>query len=117
MQLSKRIKEKRLEAKLTQEKLGSLLHVSKVSVSNWESGLKKPSSKNLIQLSKILNTPLEYLIGNDYYVISSDDEKYGIMMSKEEIEIIKELKNHKKLYEMLNDNPKRILDRIDKNLF
>jgi transcriptional regulator with XRE-family HTH domain len=75
MYLAKRIKEKRLESKLTQEKLGNLLHVSKVSVCNWENGIKRPSSKNLIQLSKVLNTPLEYLIGNDHYVISSEDEK------------------------------------------
>ena len=100
MFLSKRIKEKRIEAGLTQEALGKELNVSKVSVCNWEKGLKKPSSKNLIQLSKVLNTPLEYLIGNDTYVVSEDDER-----------------NHKKLYDMLMDNPKRTFDRIDKNLF
>ena len=54
MFLSKRIKEKRIEAGLTQEALGKELNVSKVSVCNWEKGLKKPSSKNLIQLSKVL---------------------------------------------------------------
>lgn len=117
MFLSKRIKEKRIEAGLTQEALGKELNVSKVSVCNREKGLKKPSSKNLIQLSKVLNTPLEYLIGNDTYVVSEDDEKYGLMLATEEINIIKELRNHKKLYDMLMDNPKRTFDRIDKNLF
>ena len=117
MFLSKRIKEKRIETGLTQEALGKELNVSKVSVCNWEKGLKKPSSKNLIQLSKVLNTPLEYLIGNDTYVVSEDDEKYGLMLATEEINIIKELRNHKKLYDMLMDNPKRTFDRIDKNLF
>ena len=117
MFLSKRIKEKRIEAGLTQEALGKELNVSKVSVCNWEKGLKKPSSKNLIQLSKVLNTPLEYLIGNDSYVISEDNQSYGLMMAKEEIEIIKELRNHNKLYTTLLENPKRTFDRIDKNLF
>lgn len=39
------------------------------------------------------------------------------MLATEEINIIKELRNHKKLYDMLMDNPKRTFDRIDKNLF
>ncbi len=117
MFLAKRIKERRIECGYTQEDLGNLLGISKVSVCNWERGLKKPSSKNLIQISKVLNTPLEYLIANDKYVVSSKDEHYGLMMATEEIEIIKELRVHRKLYESLSENPKRMFDRIDKNLF
>lgn len=117
MFLAMRIREKRKANKLTQEDLGKLLNVSKVSVCNWEKGIKKPSSKNLIALSKILNTPLEYLIGNDNYIISDNDDSYGLMMANEEIEIIKELRNHDKLYEMLIENPKRTFDGIDKKLF
>lgn len=115
--LGKRIREKRIEMNMSQEDLGHLLNVSKVSVSHWERNAKKPSSKNLIQLSKVLNTPLEYLIGNDKYVVSSSDEEYGLMMENEEIEIIKELRLHKELYDKLIENPKRIIDRIEKNLF
>ena len=117
MFLAKRIKEKRLDLDLTQKELADLLGVSKAIVCNWEKGKKKPSSKNLIQLSKTLNISLEYLIANDNYVISSPEEKYGVMMAKEEIDIIKELRVHKKLYEKLSENPKRTFDRIDKNLF
>lgn len=117
MYLAKRIKEKRLEQHLTQEELGKQLNVSKVSVCHWEKGIKRPSSKNLIQLSKVLNTPLEYLIGNDTYVIASDEASYGMMMAKEEIDFIEELRIHEKLYDMMTENPKRALDRIEKNLF
>ena len=116
--LAKRIKEKRLENGYTQEELGKFLNVSKVSVCHWEKGVKRPSSNNLIQLSKVLHVPLEYLIGNDAYVVAEENNKYGIMMAKEEIDIIKELRKHEKLYNMLiNDNPKRTFDRLDKNLF
>jgi len=113
----KRIKEKRLEHKFTQEELGRMLNVSKVSVCNWENDIKYPSSKNIIQLSKILNTPVEYLVGNDTYVVSQNEENYGLMMANEEIEIIKELRLHKKLYDMLMESPKRAMERIEKNLF
>jgi len=117
MFLGKRIKEMRKKANMSQEELGKILGVSKVSVCHWEKDVKKPSSKNLIELSKILNAPLEYLIGSDSYVVSENNSNYGMMMASEEIEIIKELRHHKNLYEMLVENPKRTLDRIDKNLF
>jgi len=117
MFLGKRIKEMRKKANMSQEELGKILGVSKVSVCHWEKDVKKPSSKNLIELSKILNAPLEYLIGSDSYVVSENNSNYGMMMASEEIEIIKELRHHKNLYEMLVENPKRALDRIDKNLF
>ena len=116
MFLAKRIKEKRLAAGLTQEQLGALIGVTKVSVCHWEKGLKEPSTKNLIQLSKILNVSLEYLIANDVYVVSEDETKYGMMMAKEEIAIVKELRNYPELYEMLSNNPKRGLHLMDKSI-
>ena len=117
MFFSRRLKEKRLEMGLTQKELGDLLGASKTIVCNWEKAKKKPSSKNMIQLSKILNASMEHLIANDSYVISENEEKYGLMMAKEEIDIIKELRNHKDLYEQLTISPKRTFDRIDKILF
>lgn len=118
MFLTKRIKEKRLAAGLTQSELGNLLGVSKVTVCHWEKGDKVPSANHLINLSKILNVSIDYLLGSDAYVVSSSDKKYGLMMADEEINIIRELRKHEKLYNMLiNDNPKRTFDRIEKNLF
>lgn len=117
MFLGRRIYEQRKNQGLTQKDLGSLVGVSKVSICHWEKGTKRPSTKNLIQLSKVLNTPLEYLIGNDEYVISNEDESYGLMMTNEEINMIKELREHERLYDMMNENPKRTLDRIEKYLF
>lgn len=79
--------------------------------------IKKPSTKNLILLSKKLNTPIEYLVGNDKYVISDSDTEYGLMMTNEEIDFITELRNHENLYRMFVENPKRTCERIEKNLF
>lgn len=38
MELHEKLKEKRLEAKLTQKELAELLHVSRQTVSSWEVG-------------------------------------------------------------------------------
>ncbi len=116
MFLSRRIKESRIKQNLTQQQLGDLLNVSKVSVCLWEKGTKKPSAKNLIQLSKVLNVDLEYLIGNDNYVIGEKDTSYGLMMADEEIEVIKELRKYPKLYETFINNPGRTCKTIESNV-
>ena len=117
MFLGKRIRQKRIDHEYTQEELGNMIGVSKATICNWEKGVKNPSSKNLIELSKALNTDVEYLIGSDIYAVSNSDDRYGIMLANEEIEVIRELRKHKKLHESLCDSPKRTIDRIDKNLF
>jgi len=101
---------------LSQEELGKLIGVSKVSISNWERGIKFPSTDNLIMLSKTLNTSLDYLIGSDYYVEDADNKSYGITMAKEEIEIVRELKNNPKLYNMMISDPKRTIDLINRKI-
>ncbi len=117
MFLGKRLKSKRLEHEYTQEELGSMIGVSKATVCNWEKGVKNPTSKNLIELSKVFNTTIEYLIGSDMYAVSSRDDRYGMMLADEEMAIIRELRKHKNLHESLCENPKRIIDRIDENYF
>ncbi len=117
MVLGKRIKEARKLKDWTQEELAKLIGVSKVTICYWENDIKKPSSKNLILISKYLNTPLEYLIGNDQYVVSESNSNYGIMMTNDEIELFEELRKHEKLYTTLVESPKRTIERIEKNLF
>ncbi len=117
MVLGKRIKEARKGKHLTQEELAQMIGVSKVTICYWEKDIKKPSTKNLILLSKQLNTPIEYLIGNDEYVISENDTNYGLMMTNGEIDLINELRSHERLYKMLVESPKRTCERIEKNLF
>lgn len=117
MILNERIKLCRLKKNMTQEELGKLIDVSKVSVCQWEKGAKTPSTKNLIQLSKIFNVELDYLIGNDTYVVAEENDKYSMYMAKEEIQILREIKKHDKLYNDLLENPSRVIKRIEKKLY
>ena len=102
---------------MTQEELGQLIDVSKVSICQWEKGIKTPSTKNLIELTKIFDVELSYLIGNDAYVVAEQDDKYSMYMAKEEIQILKEIKKHDKLYKDFLDNPSRVIERIEKKLY
>lgn len=46
-----RLKKLRQEKKLTQEQLGKIIHVSKVSISGYESGDRTPDTENLSRLA------------------------------------------------------------------
>lgn len=55
-----RLKTLRKEKKMSQEKLGSLLNISKVAVSNWENGKSFPTLDNLNELAKVLKVDTDY---------------------------------------------------------
>jgi transcriptional regulator with XRE-family HTH domain len=115
--IGKKIKLRRSELDLTQEQLGEMIGVTKVSICNWEKGIKFPSTENLIEMSKVLNVSIDYLIGNDQYVIAEGDKNYPVTMANEEIQLIQELRKHKKLYDRITDDPKRTIDLIERKIY
>ena len=111
---AKRIKELRKSNGLTQEELGKLVNISKVSISFYESGARMPSLDTLTALCDVFKVDLEYLLGQDNYVVEESKKEYGITMSNEEIRIIEELRKHPKLYNRLIENPERMINSLDK---
>jgi repressor LexA len=61
--IGKRIREAREHLGLSQTQLADALGYTYVAVSGWETGRRRPSLDDLLQISKILNKPLEYFIG------------------------------------------------------
>ena len=112
----KRIKKLRIDSGYTQEELGNLLNVTKVSICNYENGNRMPSIDTLIDISNLFKVDLDYLIGTDTYVVSDDIENYGLRMATEEIELIKELRKHKDLYDNLTTDMKRTIELIEKKI-
>lgn len=60
MFLGDRLKDLRINKKLSQDKLGSLLEVSKVAISNWETGKSVPSEANLDRIAKVFDVDVHY---------------------------------------------------------
>lgn len=58
-----RIKQCREKANLSQKYVAVALGVAAPSVSNWESGKTKPSMDNYINLAKLFDVSVEYLLG------------------------------------------------------
>ena len=57
-----RLKETREKKGIKQSELASLLNVSQATLSNWERNVHEPDSFSLIELSKILNVSIDYLL-------------------------------------------------------
>ena len=111
----KRLKELRISLGLTQEELGKIVNVTKVSICCYEKNMRTPNIETLLDLANALHTSPNYLLGSEIPVtVNEDEEEYGMSISKDDLNIIMELKKHFKLYQQLCENPKRMIDVIDK---
>lgn len=115
--IGKRIRDLRKENKMTQTELGKKLNLTKVSISCYENGSRLPSLETLYKICDIFGVILPYLAGRDRYIINEEVENYApFNMASEEINFIKELRNHEELYTLIIDDPKRTIELIKKKL-
>ncbi len=116
MLIGKRIKDMRIEKGLSQQELGELLGVTKVSVCGYENGTRTPSLETFNLLADVFGTTTDYLLGREITIRSEDGAEYLGNISRDDIEIVKELKNNTKLYERLSKDSKRYVSLINKKM-
>lgn len=63
MSIDFRLKNLRLENKMTQDQLAQKLNIGRTTISGYEKGSIKPSHEILIELCKIFNCTTDYLLG------------------------------------------------------
>lgn len=113
MILGIRIKEKRKSLGLTQQQLGDLVKVTKVSICCYENGTRTPNLDTLLDIADVLGVDVDYLLGRDNLVVAEGNNYY---MSTEEVNLIKELRKSPNLYEKLITEPKRMTSIIERTL-
>ena len=116
MLLGKRIKELRTKNNLTQSELGKLVNVTKVSICCYENGTRTPTLETLIDLANVFKVNVNELIGYNKYIVSEANSNYGLTMADEEIALIQELRKHNALYDKIMEDPKRMIELIDKKI-
>ncbi len=114
MVLGNRIRRLRKDNLLSQAELGKLIGVSKVSVSGYESGNRVPSIPILEKMVDVLNTSTDYILGREVNAVCEDDESMNIVLSSQDINIIKEIKSDINLYNKIAVDPKRFFASIYK---
>ncbi len=106
MFLGYRLRELRKEKNMSQEDLGKILGVTKVSVSGYENGTRVPSMKILNNILDIFLVSADYLLGREINVVC-EDENISVNLSVGDIEIIRELRSQPTIYNEVINNPKR----------
>lgn len=115
--IGRRLKKLRLENKMTQEELAKELKLSKVTISCYENNSRTPSLETLLLICDIFNVDLPTLIGRETYAINEEINPYqAVRMSKEEMNLVKELRNHPDLSQKILSDPKRMIELIKKKL-
>ena len=112
----KRLKELRKDKGLTQQQLGDMVGVTKVSICCYENGTRTPTLETLVDLADALSVKITSLLAIDYFAVAEEDEIKTLNVARDEIEILRQLRNHHRLYERLLEEPKRTLDYLDQKL-
>lgn len=60
---AKRLRELRLEAKLSARQVGAGIGVAHSTIIRWENGIRVPDALDLIALAKFFNVSINYLCG------------------------------------------------------
>lgn len=68
MKTGEKIAQLRREKNLTQEQLAQIMNVSRQSISKWESNVAYPETEKLIQLGKIFECSMDYLLNEEIEV-------------------------------------------------
>ena len=113
MILGYRLRELRKENKLSQERLGKILGVSKVSVSGYESGNRIPSLEILDKILNYFDVSADYLLGREINMVC-EDNNITMKLSSNDLEIIRELHNNPILFNTISKSPKRFLNSFNK---
>ena len=116
MIIGERVKEARINKNYTQEELGDIIGVSKVSICGYETGNRTPTMAMFLKLSDALDVTVDYLLGKELKAVFEEQEDYTVMVSQIDLEIIKELKQYKNLYNRLCSDPKRIVKLINRKM-
>lgn len=92
MGFKERLKEKRLEANLTQVQLAEKISVTARTIQNYELGTRKPTKFEVVEkLADALNTTAEYLLGQGGMLVLAAQEQGGSKAAKDIDELVSEV--------------------------
>ena len=110
LRIGKRIKQIRSAKGLSQKDLGELIGVSNEHISKYERGIRKPKLETISQIAEALNvhpfaildpTTSSYI--NTMYVFFELEEKYGLVLTKEEHKYIFSFEYDKNMNKYIKD--------------
>ena len=110
----KRLKEIRKERGLTQEDIGKGIYITKQEICLYEKGKRTPPLEVIIKLADFLEVDFLWLLGLENKKEIGNNKVVHI--SKEEIEIIRKLRENKELYAKLINDLDRTIQEMNSKL-
>ena len=114
MFLGYRLKQLRKGKNMSQEELGKLLGVTKVSISGYEKGTRVPSMEILVQILDVFNISADYILGRELNVVCEEDDGVSLLLASDDVDIIRELRRIPALYNIVANDPKRFFNSVNK---
>jgi len=116
MLIGRRIKELRIKKGLSQQQLGEIIGVTKVSVCGYENGSRVPSLETFEQMAELFGTTTDYLLGREIMIKDSNTREIVGSMSEDDVNLILELKHYNNLYTKITKDIKRSINLINKKM-
>lgn len=92
MVFKERLKQKRVEAGMTQVQLAQRAGVTARTIQNYELGTRKPSNMEVVQkIADVLHTTTEYLLGSSGTYVVEAHEKGGAQSAKDIEQLVSEV--------------------------
>lgn len=112
-----RLKKLREEKGMSQEDLGNIIGVTRVTICGYENNTRTPKMNHFLKIIEEFKVSADYLLGRDIMVVSEDEVPYTKMVSKEEIQILNILQQYPKLATRLFNDPERTMELIYRKLY
>lgn len=92
MSFKERLREKRLEANLTQVQLAEKVSVTPRTIQNYELGSRKPTKLEIVEkIAGVLHTTPEYLLGQSGMLIIAAHEQGGSKAARDIDDLVSEV--------------------------
>lgn len=85
-----KFKEERLKKGLNQVEFAKIFNVTKQTVSNWESGKRKPDNDTIVKIANFFDVTTDYLLGNDSKKNTDDTDLFNL---KGDVRFLKKVKD------------------------
>lgn len=83
MEFSKKIRGIRKNRQMSQQEFADLLHVSRSTISSWETGKKKPDIYTFSYIAEQLHVPIEAVAPDDFLILSKKEEMSGSLKKRD----------------------------------
>lgn len=88
MEIGKKLKEARMAAGLTQEKVADEIFVSRQTISNWKNEKSYPDIMSVIRLSDLYQVSLDQLLKGDEQMLEHLEESTNIVSSNKKLILV-----------------------------